>query len=51
MFADGCVDDPAVEQDLGCVRNGIEYGQGCLELLIIIVSKRLDPSLYFLQAS
>jgi hypothetical protein len=41
--------NPTVEQYFGCVCDGIENGQGFLELLIIIVTEGFDPSLYFLQ--
>jgi hypothetical protein len=49
MFANGCVDNTAVEQDLGSIGDGIENPQGFLELLVVIVPKRLDPRLYFLR--
>jgi hypothetical protein len=49
MFTDGCVDDAAVEEDLGSVCNGVEYPQGFFELLIVVVTQRLDPSLDFLS--
>lgn len=48
MFSDGCVDDAAVEEDLGGVGDCIESRQGFFELLIVIVAQRLDPSFYFL---
>ena len=49
MFANGCVDDTAIEQDLRSVGNIIEDPQCFLELLVLIVPKRLDPGLDFLQ--
>lgn len=48
MFTDGGVDDPAIEQDLGGVGDIIEDGQGLLELLVVVVTQRLDPSFDFL---
>lgn len=48
MFTNGGVDDPAIEQDLGGIGDVIEDGQGLLELLVVVVAQRLDPSFDFL---
>lgn len=50
MFANGCVYYTAVEEDLRGVGDCVEYSQGRLELLIVIVTERLDPSFDFLAA-
>lgn len=48
MLANGCMDDTAVEEDLGSICNRIERRQGLLELLIVVMGQCLNPGLYFL---
>jgi hypothetical protein len=48
MFTDGGMDDTAIKQDLGGIGDVVEDGQGLLELLIVIVTQRFDPSFNFL---
>ncbi len=48
MFANGRMDYPAIEKDLGGVWNRIESRQGFFELLIVVVSECFDPGLDFL---
>lgn len=48
MFANGCMDDTAVEENFGRVGDGVESPQGFFEFLIVIAPKRFHPSLDFL---
>ena len=51
MFPDSCVDDAAVEEDLGCIGDAVEHPEGLIELLTVIVHQRLHPGLNFLRPS
>jgi hypothetical protein len=50
MLSDGGMDDTAIEENLGGIGDCIESRQGFFELLIVVVTERLDPSFYFLQS-
>lgn len=45
------MNNTAVEQDLGRIRDSIKDGQGFLEFLIVVVAEGLDPSLDLLLQS
>lgn len=44
MLAQSGMYDPAIEQNLRCIGNGIECLQGLLEFIIIVMRQRLHPS-------
>jgi hypothetical protein len=49
MFAEGGVDDTAVEEDLGRVGDGVEVFQGLVEFIVVVAGEGGDPRLDFLQ--
>lgn len=51
MLAQRSVDDAAVEEDLGGVCNPAKDGDGVLELVVIVVSQRLNPGLDLLLSA
>jgi hypothetical protein len=48
MFANGGMNDTAIEQNLGGIGDAIEHAQGLFVLVIVIVTECLHPSLYLL---
>lgn len=48
MFPQRSVDDAAVEEDLGSVRDASKDGDGILELVIVVVGQGLNPGLNLL---
>lgn len=50
MLSQRCVDDTAVEKDLGGIRDTIEYLNGLFVLLIVIEHQGQHPRLDFLAA-
>lgn len=50
MLSQRCVDDTAVEKNLGGIRNTIEYLNGLFVLLIVIEHQGQHPCLDFLAA-
>lgn len=48
MLAESCIYDPAIEKDLGCIRNCIKAAESFLEVLVVIGIQSLHPSFNFL---
>lgn len=48
MFTQCRMDHPNVEVNLGSVGIGLEYLQGLVVVLLVIVAQSLDPTLNFL---